>query len=95
MSTLGKMRMPKFTAIVALLAVFVYFWIGFRVGRARVKFGIKAPATNGNPDFERAFQIQMSRVRSRPTDLEQIGNVCLVTACPIAEKSAVPAWRSF
>ena len=52
--------MPNFTAFVTLLAVILYFWIGFWVGQARVRFGVKAPATTGNPDFERAFRIQMN-----------------------------------
>ena len=58
--------MPKFTVIVSLLAVLFYFWIGFRVGQARVKFGVKAPATTGNPDFERTFRIQMNTLEWMP-----------------------------
>jgi glutathione S-transferase len=60
------MLMPKFTVIVSLLAVFFYFWSGFRVGQARVKFGVKAPATSGNPDFERTFRIQMNTLEWMP-----------------------------
>jgi glutathione S-transferase len=58
--------MPKFTVIVSLLAVILYFWIGFRVGQARVKFKVKAPATTGNPDFERAFRVQMNTLEWMP-----------------------------
>jgi glutathione S-transferase len=58
--------MPNFTAFVTLLAVILYFWIGFRVGQARARFGIKAPATAGNPDFERAFRIQMNTLEWMP-----------------------------
>ena len=58
--------MPNFTAIVTLLAVIFYFWIGFRVGQARVQFKIKAPATTGNPDFERIFRIQMNTLEWFP-----------------------------
>ena len=64
--------MPKFTVIVSLLAVFFYFWIGFRVGQARVKFGVKAPATSGNPDFERTFRIQMNTLEWMPIFLPAI-----------------------
>jgi glutathione S-transferase len=52
--------MLNFTAVVTLLAVILYFWIGLRVAQARGKFGIKPPATTGHPDFERAFRIQMN-----------------------------------
>jgi glutathione S-transferase len=58
--------MPHFTALVTLLAVFLYFWFGFQVGQARAKFGIKAPATTGNPDFERVFRIQMNTLEWMP-----------------------------
>jgi hypothetical protein len=36
--------------------VLVYTAQGFIVGRYREKLGIKAPATTGHPDFERAFR---------------------------------------
>jgi glutathione S-transferase len=58
--------MPNLTALVILLALIVYFWISFRVGQARSKFGIKAPATTGNPDFERAFRVQMNTLEWMP-----------------------------
>ena len=66
MSIPGKVLMPNFTAFVTLLAVILYFWTGFRVGQARVKFGIRAPATTGNPDFERTFRIQMNTLEWMP-----------------------------
>ncbi len=69
MSILGKMLMPNFTALVTLLAVILYFWLGFRVGQARATFGIKAPATIGNPDFERVFRVQMNTLEWMPVFL--------------------------
>jgi glutathione S-transferase len=64
--------MPNFTAFVILLAVILYFWTGFRVGQARMKFKIKAPATTGNPDFERVFRIQMNMLEWMPIFLPAI-----------------------
>jgi len=64
--------MPNFTAFVILLAVILYFWSGFRVGQARGKFNIKAPATTGNPDFERVFRIQMNMLEWMPIFLPAI-----------------------
>lgn len=72
MSIPGKVLMPRFAALVTLLAVILYFWIGFRVGQARVKFGVKPPATTGNPDFERAFRIQMNTLEWMPIFLPAI-----------------------
>jgi len=44
--------------IVIALAVLQFFWFGMQVGRARVRFGVPAPAISGNPDFERVFRVQ-------------------------------------
>ena len=46
--------------LVAALAVLQFFFFGIMVGRARARFGVKAPATTGNEHFERAFRVQMN-----------------------------------
>lgn len=46
--------------IVGLLALAQYFYFGALVGRARGKYGVKAPATSGHPQFERAYRVQMN-----------------------------------
>lgn len=43
-------------------AILVLAWTVFEVGRARGKYGIKAPAVTGHPDFERIFRVQMNTV---------------------------------
>ena len=58
--------MPHFTALVTLLAVLLYFYTGILVGKARRRTGIKAPATTGNPDFERVFRVQMNTLEWMP-----------------------------
>jgi glutathione S-transferase len=45
------------SAIVTILAVLVFNYMGFRVGSMRGKHKILAPATTGHPEFERAFRI--------------------------------------
>jgi glutathione S-transferase len=49
-----------YTASVTLLALIVYFALTVNVGRARGRYGIKAPAVTGNENFERAYRIQMN-----------------------------------
>ena len=66
------MPMPHYTAIVTLLAVGFYFFTGVAVARARVKFGIKAPATAGHPDFERVFRVQMNTLEWMPLFLPSL-----------------------
>src|SRR5580704_6811853 len=56
------------TAIITLLIGFFYFYTAFRVGNLRQKHGIKAPATTGHPEFERAYRVQLNT-------LEQMGIV--------------------
>jgi glutathione S-transferase len=58
--------MHHWTALVTLVAVGFYFYTGFRVGKARARFAILAPATTGNPDFERWFRVQMNTLEWMP-----------------------------
>jgi glutathione S-transferase len=58
--------MPHFTALVTVLAVLLYFYSSLRVGSAREKFGVKAPATTGQKDFERVFRGQMNTLEWMP-----------------------------
>lgn len=46
--------------VVASLAVLQYLYFGGLVGRARVRYGVKAPATTGHELFERAYRVQMN-----------------------------------
>jgi len=50
----------NYVHIVAVLAVLQFFFFGFLVGRARARYGIRAPATSGHEMFERAFRVQMN-----------------------------------
>ncbi len=46
--------------IVTALALLQYLVFGFRVGRARGRYGVKAPAVTGNEVFERHFRVQQN-----------------------------------
>jgi glutathione S-transferase len=61
--------MPHYTAIVTLLAVAFYSFLGTRVAAARRKFNVKLPATAGNFDFERIFRVHMNTLEWIPTFL--------------------------
>ena len=58
--------MPRYSAIVTVLAVVFYFFIATRVGVARQKFGVKLPAIAGHPDFERVFRVHMNTLEWMP-----------------------------
>lgn len=61
--------MPKYTAIITILSVLLYLYIGSRVSAARREFGVKAPAVSGHPDFERVFRAQMNTLEWMPVFL--------------------------
>ncbi len=56
--------LPFWPAVVTLLIVLLLFANGFMVGRARGRYGIKAPATSGHEAFERVFRVQMNTQES-------------------------------
>ena len=60
------MDLHLWTALVSLLALLLYFYMGLRVGRARYKYEIAAPATSGHPDFDRAFRIHANTLEWLP-----------------------------
>jgi glutathione S-transferase len=64
--------MYLYTALVTCLAVLFYFYASIRVGMARETFGIKAPATTGNPDFERVFRVHMNTLEWMPIFLPSL-----------------------
>ncbi len=45
-------------AVVTALALIEYFVFTALVGRARARAGLKAPATTGDPQFERYYRVQ-------------------------------------
>ena len=56
--------MTHLPALVTLLTVLLLFGTTWAVGHARGKYGIKAPATSGDPAFERAYRVQMNTLES-------------------------------
>ena len=46
--------------IVGMLALLEYFFFSIKVGQARGKYGVKAPATTGNEHFERYHRVHQN-----------------------------------
>ena len=51
-------------AIVIIIAVFEYMTFAFLVGKARARYGVKAPATTGHEVFERYFRVQQNTLET-------------------------------
>jgi glutathione S-transferase len=60
------MNIHPLVAIVTLLALLVYIYMGLLVGQGRTKYNVPAPAVTGNPDFERAYRVQMNTLEWLP-----------------------------
>jgi len=71
--------------LVALLALSQYFCFAALTGRARGKYGVKAPAVTGHEGFERQYRVQMNT-------LELL--VVFVPALLLAGKYFPPAWAA-
>lgn len=50
--------------LVTLLAVLQFLAMVWLVGRARVKYAVRAPATTGNVHFERWFRVQQNTLET-------------------------------
>lgn len=52
------------TTLGVVLVLLVYFWTAIRVGQARGKYGVIAPATSGDPIFDRHYRVQMNTLET-------------------------------
>ena len=60
------MKSYALVGIVTLVSLLLYGYMSVRVGQARSKFGIAAPAIHGHPDFERIFRVQANTLEWLP-----------------------------
>ena len=56
----------RWTAVVSIMALLLYFYMGLQVGRARGASGISAPTMVGHPTLERAVRVQMNTLEWLP-----------------------------
>ena len=56
----------RWTALVTLAALLVYFWMSLQVGQARGKTGISPPAMTGDPRLERAVRVHSNTLEWLP-----------------------------
>jgi glutathione S-transferase len=54
------------SAIISLLALLLYTYMGINVGRMRGKHQISAPAMTGHPELERAIRVHLNTLESLP-----------------------------
>lgn len=66
------------------LALFEFLLFIVAVGRARLKYGVEAPATTGNEIFERCFRVQMNTLEQLALFLPGIWLFATYVSAPIA-----------
>ena len=60
------MQPHSYVALVTVAALLTYFWMGLRVGRARAKSGVAAPAMTGDPILERHIRVHYNTLEWLP-----------------------------
>jgi glutathione S-transferase len=50
--------------LITVAALVEYMVLGILVGRARIKLGVAAPATTGNPVFERYYRVHQNTLEA-------------------------------
>jgi uncharacterized membrane protein YecN with MAPEG domain len=70
-------------AVVTLLTLLLMFYTVWMVGRARERYGIKAPSISGDPAFERAWRVQMNTLENA---------VMFIPALWLAAQYVDPLW---
>jgi glutathione S-transferase len=73
-------QLPAVVTLLTLLLMFATVWA---VGRARGRYGIKAPAVSGDPAFERALRVQMNTLENA---------VMFIPALWLAAQYVDPLW---
>jgi glutathione S-transferase len=71
--------------LVTLLAVLQFAGFIFMVGKAREKYGVKAPAVTGDAEFERYFRVQQNTLETL---------IMFVPALWIAAHYSNPMWMA-
>jgi hypothetical protein len=75
----------RLTAIVTLLVLLVYVYIGLTVSAMRDKYGVAPPAVAGPAEFERAFRAHQNTLESLPgLPGDSVDRLGLLPALPLS-----------
>lgn len=74
----------RYTAIVSILALLMYFWMSLQVARTRGKVGIHPPAMTGDPMLERAIRVHTNTLEWLPLFLTGLWLFALYWNEPVA-----------
>jgi glutathione S-transferase len=80
-------------SLVTILALVLFLVVTINVGRARAKYGVKAPAVSGNLDFERVLRVQQNTLEQLCIFLPALW-IFAYFVSPIAAASLGAVWIS-
>jgi glutathione S-transferase len=83
--------MPRYTALVTLLAIGFYFFLATRVAAAHVRFDVKLPAMTGHPDFERIARAHVNTLEWMPIFLVPLW-ICAIYLSDIGAAALGVVW---
>jgi len=58
------MTWTQWPSLITWLTLILMIGLGFNVARARGRYGVRAPATGGNEQFERVYRVQMNTLEN-------------------------------
>lgn len=85
------MEKYSYVALVSLLALLVYAWMSVRVGQARMKSGVFAPAMTGDDGLERAIRAHLNTLEWLPIFLVSLWLFALFWS-PLVAAGAGVVW---
>ena len=74
----------RWVAVVTILALLTYFWMGIQVAGARRKSGIAAPAMTGDPILERTIRVHYNTLEWLPMFLPGLWLFAIYGSVPVA-----------
>ena len=80
-----------YTVAATLLVLLLHLALTIMVGRARARYGVKAPAIIGNEHFERAYRVQMNTIEQTLFFLPAMW-LCAVLLSDIAAAAGGVIW---
>jgi glutathione S-transferase len=76
--------MHNLVALDTLFALLLFLWMSIRVGAARTRLGVAAPATAGHPEFERHFRVHMNTLEGLVVFLPSLWLFAIYVSEPVA-----------
>lgn len=79
-------------AFITAFSLLLYVVLSFKVGAARGKYGVHAPATTGNEAFERVYRVQMNTLEQLVFFLPSLWLFAMYVQLPLLQGILGAGW---